>query len=130
MAAKFTTSTSNSATGAKENTMIDMTIGAVLAHKQATICENPGCTTAYCKGCNKPVARPLHVIAEEIRADWKKVYFGAVPYLKAMARLDRMTDAYGCDSADSIVLYFLSNARTWKGETAKRIKAELKSMVK
>jgi len=74
--------------------------------------------------------RPLHEIAKEIRADWKKVYFGAVPYLKAMACLDRMTDDYGCDSADSIVLYFLSNARTWKGETAKRIKAELKGMCK
>jgi len=95
--------------------MIDMTIGAVLAHKQAT-----------------PVAtvRPLHVIAEEIIANWKPVYFGAVPYLKAMACLGSMTDDYGCASADSIVLYFLSNARTWKGETAKRIKAELKKMVK
>jgi hypothetical protein len=76
------------------------------------------------------LVRPLHVIAEEIIANWKPVYFGAVPYLKAMACLGSMTDDYGCDSADSIVLYFLSNARTWKGETAKRIKAELKTLVK
>jgi hypothetical protein len=27
-----------------------------------------------------------------------------------------------------VVLYFLSNARTWKGEVAKRVKAELKKM--
>ena len=32
--------------------------------------------------------RPLHVIASEIRKDWKKVYFGAEPYLDAMSNLD------------------------------------------
>lgn len=74
--------------------------------------------------------RPLYEIANEIRRDWQKVYFGAVPYLQAMACLDKMTDKYGFDDAKSIVLYFLSNASTWRGETAKRIKAELKSMCK
>jgi len=29
-----------------------------------------------------------------------------------------------------IVRYFLSNATTWRGETARRIKAELKQMLK
>jgi hypothetical protein len=33
------------------------------------------------------------------------------------------------DTGKSIVLYFLSNAGTWRGETAKRVKAELKKMV-
>ena len=75
--------------------------------------------------------RPLHQIASEIRKDWgAKVYFGAVPYLQAMACLDKVTDRYGIDSAKSIVLYFLANAGTWRGETAKRVKAELKAMVK
>jgi hypothetical protein len=74
--------------------------------------------------------RSLSTIALEIRMDWKQVYFGAVPYLDAMACLDKVTDAYSCDSGKSIALYFLSNARTWKGEVAKRIKAELKGMVK
>jgi hypothetical protein len=44
--------------------------------------------------------------------------------------LDSITDNYGADSAKSVVLYFLSNANTWRGEHAKRIKAELKGMVK
>ncbi len=75
-------------------------------------------------------ARPLHVIAGEIAADWSPVYFGAVPYLAAMRTLDRITDGYGYDDAEGIVLYFLSNAGTWKGETARRVKAELKALVK
>jgi hypothetical protein len=75
--------------------------------------------------------RPLHEIAREIRKDWgAKVYFGAKPYLDAMASLDSVNDNYGWDSGKTIVLYFLSNASTWRGETAKRIKAELKAMAK
>ncbi len=74
--------------------------------------------------------RPLYVIAREIRNDWKKVYFGAVPYLDAMEQLDSIDDNYFFDSARSVVVYFLSNAKTWTGETAKRIKAELKAMLK
>ncbi len=73
-------------------------------------------------------SRPLYEIAMEIRKDWKNVYFGAVPYLEAMSSLNSINDMYGMDSAKSIVLYFLSNASTWRGETAKRIKAELKKM--
>jgi hypothetical protein len=74
--------------------------------------------------------RPLHEIAREIRKDWKNVHFGAKPYLDAMASLDSVNDNYGWDSGKTIVLYFLGNASTWRGETAKRIKTELKAMVK
>ncbi len=74
--------------------------------------------------------RPLYTIASEIRKDWQKVYFGAVPYLQAMQTLNSIDDDYGMDSGRSIVNYFLANAQTWKGETAKRIKAELKAMAK
>jgi hypothetical protein len=73
-------------------------------------------------------ARPLYEIAREIRADWTPPYFGAVPYLEALEQLNCIHDAYGCDSAHSVVLYFLSNARTWKGDTARRVKAELKKL--
>lgn len=76
------------------------------------------------------MTRPLYEIAREIRKDWTKPYFGAVPYLAAMQELDAITDTFGYDSADSVVVYFLSNASTWRGETAKRIKAELRSMTK
>ena len=74
--------------------------------------------------------RSLREIAREIRADWKRVYFGAVPYLDAMSVLDKVSDNFYADDAKSIVLYFLSNATTWKGDVARRVKAELKAMVK
>ena len=74
--------------------------------------------------------RPLHAIAREVRRDWIKPNFAAVPYLEAMGALDRITDKYYCDDGASVVAYFLSNAGTWRGETAKRVKAELKDMMK
>jgi len=74
--------------------------------------------------------RPLYTIAREISQDWKKPYFGAVPYLQAMSTLDSVEDNYIHDSGKSIVLYFLSNATTWRGETARRVKAELKALCK
>lgn len=73
--------------------------------------------------------RPLFEIGNEIKKDWNKVYFGAEPYLSAMRCLSKTTDSYGADNGKSVVLYFLSNASTYRGETAKRIKAELKKMV-
>lgn len=73
--------------------------------------------------------RSLHDIAQEIVNDWEP-YFGAVPYLQAMFALDKITDSYYQEPADMIIRYFLSNAKTWRGETARRIKAELKAMVK
>lgn len=73
--------------------------------------------------------RPLSVIAADIRKNWPKVYFGAKPYLDAMASLTKVSDNYGFDSGQSIVMYFLSNASTWRGEEAKRIKKELKAMI-
>ena len=77
-----------------------------------------------------PKHRPLHKIAFEIGTNWDNVYFGAEPYLAAMFSLTSMNDMYGMDSADMIVRYFLGNATTWRGETARRIKAELKDMIK
>ena len=73
--------------------------------------------------------RSLNEIAREIRSDWKKVNYAAVPYLDAMQQLDRITDSYYFDSAQSVVLYFLSNAGSWRGDVARRVKKELKGMV-
>jgi len=73
--------------------------------------------------------RMLSFIARDIRATWPKVYFGAVPYLDAMRTLDSMSSRYGEDDARSIVAYFLANAGTWRGDDARRIKAELKGML-
>ena len=74
--------------------------------------------------------RQLNIIAREIWENWEKPYFGAVPYLQAMSTLDDINQQYGYDSAESVVRYFLSNATTWRGEHARRIKAELKDMLK
>ena len=81
-------------------------------------------------------ARPLYEIAREIRQNWKKsisgtdLNYAAKPYLEAMETLDKISDRYIMDSASSIVAYFLGNASTWRGETAKRVKAELNQMLK
>ena len=65
-------------------------------------------------------------LAQVIKKDWKKVYFGAVPYLNAMCLLNHISDTYGLDDCKEIVIYFLGNATSWRGETARAVKAELK----
>ena len=74
--------------------------------------------------------RSIYEIAREINRDWVNVNYAAKPYLSAMYSIDTVNDSYGYDSGRSVVLYFLSNARSWKGDTAKRIKLELKEMIK
>ena len=74
--------------------------------------------------------RRISEIARDICQHWPKVNYGAQPYLDAMAHLGTMKDTYGQDSAESVVVYFLSNARSWRGPDAQRIKAELNGMLK
>lgn len=74
--------------------------------------------------------RPLYEIASEIKSNWeswRKSY--ARDYLEAMSELSSIEDNYFFDSAKSIVLYFLANAQSWRGDVARRIKAELRAMV-
>ena len=78
---------------------------------------------------NENTSRPLSTIACEIAHDWKKVNFAAKPYLSAMYSLNTVDDNYYFDSGKEIVIRFLCNANTWRGEVAKRVKAELKKMV-
>jgi hypothetical protein len=77
--------------------------------------------------------RDLSSIAMEIEHDWSKqkggVNYAAKPYLQAMYSLRSVKDNFYQDSGDSIVRYFLSNAGQWRGETARRVKAELKAML-
>ena len=73
--------------------------------------------------------RQVNIIANEILNHWQKPYFGAVPYLNAMRELHTVNDMYMYDDGKSIVRYFLANASTFRGEDAKRIKSELKSMI-
>ena len=73
--------------------------------------------------------RPLHVIARDIENTWPAVNYAARPYLDAMRELNAITDNYYLDTARSIVAYFLGNAQSWRGEDARRIKAELKALL-
>lgn len=76
------------------------------------------------------VVRPLYEIAAEVKRNWKPVNYAAKPYLDAMESLDKISDNYVADSGKSVVLYFLANAGSWRGDVAKRVKAELKAMAK
>lgn len=59
----------------------------------------------------------------------------AQPYLSVMLGMRGVNASnvkdvtFGWDHADRIVITFLSNASTWKGETARAVKAALKALV-
>ena len=72
--------------------------------------------------------RSIRSIALDIRKEWAKVNYAAKPYLDAMLELNSINDKYYNDSAKSVVLYFLSNAASFRGERAKALKAELKAL--
>lgn len=73
--------------------------------------------------------RKINAIAREIETVWNKVAPEARPYLDAMHCLEAPGDYYGADSATGIIAYFLGNATGWRGEDARRIKAELKKII-
>jgi hypothetical protein len=72
----------------------------------------------------------IREIARLIQRDWKKVYFGAVPYLEAMFSLESIHDMYIQDPGKSIVAYFLGNANAWRGPVARAVKKELNKRLK
>jgi hypothetical protein len=75
--------------------------------------------------------RKIYDIAREISKDWgSKVNYAAKPYLEAMYSLEFISDNYIQDSGKSVVAYFLANATSWRGEVAKRVKLELKGMLR
>jgi hypothetical protein len=79
---------------------------------------------------------PIHAIARDIIKNWKKVNFGAVPYLDAMQSLSTRHDDYGADTGSSILAYGLSNMSHYSGrsvhdpELAKVHRAQLKRHLK
>lgn len=76
--------------------------------------------------------RPIYEIAAEINKIWSRqgrgVNYAAKPYLDCMQGLNKVSDTYGYDTGKSIVLYFLSNASSFRGADAKRLKAELRAL--
>lgn len=76
--------------------------------------------------------RTFQQIARDVKSTWMNVYFGAVPYLEALLTLDT-TDPealYGIETARDITRYFLANAQTFRGAGARRLKEELKILIK
>ena len=69
-------------------------------------------------------------IAYAIESDWKNISPYAQPYLDAMKQLESVSGAYFADSGASVILYFLANAGSYRGEGARAYKALLKAMVK
>ena len=75
--------------------------------------------------------RTFAEIAREIRLTWTNMNACAREYQRAMACIystDKLAP-YLFEDAQGIVLGFLNNAQGWRGDDARRIKAELKSMI-
>ena len=72
--------------------------------------------------------RPIKDIAFEIKREWKNVSPYAKPYLDAMTTLNSIEDNYYLDTAEEVVIRFLCNAGSFKGEAARRLKKELRSL--
>lgn len=79
---------------------------------------------------SKTTPRAIHSIARDITREWKNVYFGAVPYLNAMKSLNSISENYYEDSSESVIIYFLANAQTFRGEQARALKLELNNLLK
>lgn len=76
------------------------------------------------------MARPICEIASDIKKDWLRPSPYALPYLNAMLEVSLPTDMYGADDGQTIVLYFLGNASTYRTPKAKEYKAELNAIIK
>ena len=78
-----------------------------------------------------PLTRTLAEIGREIRADYrakgKPVYYAAAPYLDAMRSLQDFGSRFYEDTAEDVVIRLLGNLSTWRGETATRVKGELRA---
>ena len=76
------------------------------------------------------MTRPLYQIADEIVSDYmdrgKSLPDSARAYVEPLQCLSSMTDTFGYDDAETVVIYALSNLNGWRGTTATRVKRELK----
>ena len=69
-------------------------------------------------------------IAHAIAKDWQNISPYAKDYLNAMKDIRNINDNYYADTAKTVVLYFLANASSYRGENARTYKALLKELVK
>ena len=69
-------------------------------------------------------------VAHAIAKDWQNISPYAKDYLEAMKDIQDINGSYYADSAKSVVMYFLANASSYRGDNARAYKALLKDMVK
>ena len=70
------------------------------------------------------------IIRADLKAQGKKIPFGAEPYLDALDTMGDISEKYFEDDGSSIVAYTLSNLASYRGETARQVKAELNARFK
>jgi hypothetical protein len=70
---------------------------------------------------------PAEIVAT-IRADWANPSFAAVPYLEALEGLQSWESRYMFDDARGLAAYLLANLGSYRGETARSVKATLKAV--
>ncbi len=78
----------------------------------------------------KTTLRPLHEIAQEALNSASlqgSVRIHSSCYLGALTHLTSIQECYDEESGKSLLLYALHNLQYWRGEDAKRIKAEFKA---
>lgn len=94
---------------------------------------------AYRRSMPDP-ARTVSRVAGEILSLWSRPDPGALPYLEAMLSMDyssfthpdspTLERMYGAEPSRDVVARFLANASTFRGEDARRIKGELREILR
>jgi len=80
--------------------------------------------------------KPLNQLAAAILTDWKDnpssafYRISAKPYVEAMLTMHNCEDYYGMEYGDMIVARALNALHQWRGETARKVKAELNEHLK
>lgn len=75
------------------------------------------------------MTRPVYQIARTILKDPtldRTSRRTAGPYLGAMLVMTTLSERYGADDGQAIGRYALENLKTWRGETARALKAEIR----
>ncbi len=75
------------------------------------------------------MARPIYQIANEILIHWRKPHQRAIPHLKAMLAMSTAYEKCGDGTGTDVISRFLNNAEDFQGEVARRVKAELKTLI-
>jgi len=61
---------------------------------------------------------------------WKDLVPHAAPYLEAMLALEKVSDHYGSDTGEEVILRALSNLGSYRGPKARLLKKELNDLIK